>query len=221
MSPAGGTAPHPAALVSIGGDGLALGTRHGLPMPRPRRPCEQPRRGEALLPGHETHGLRDGRTVTVRPVHADDAAAEQRLVSALLSPRSRLLRFHGAVKQLPPGLLRDMTQVDQRCHVAIVAETRADDGAAWLVGDARYVVSDDDPLAAEFAIAVADDWQRLGLGRRLLQRLAAHAGRAGLRRLDGSVLAGNEPMLALLRQLGATMRLDPASADTVIATLGV
>ena len=51
-------------------------------------------------------------------------------------------------------------------------------------------------------IAVADEWQQLGLGHALLTRLAIHARANGFSRLRGSVMAGNEPMLALL-QAGA------------------
>ena len=42
--------------------------------------------------------------------------------------------------------------------------------------------------------------------RALLQRLAAHARSHGLVSLHGSVLPGNEPMLRLMQQLGATLQ---------------
>ena len=162
--------------------------------------------------------LRNGRSVTLRPVRPEDAGAEDRFIRTL-SPRSRLLRFHGAVNLLPATVLREMTQVDQRQHVALVAEADTDDGAPWLVADARYVVDAADPASADFALAVADDWQRQGLARALLQRLAAHARRHGVTHLHGSVMAGNEPMLALMRDLGAALRSDPGDASTLTASL--
>lgn len=162
--------------------------------------------------------LRGGRRVTLRAVRPEDAAAEQRFITTL-SPRSRLFRFHGAVNLLPATVLRSMTQVDQRQHVALVAEAGTDDGALLLVADARYVVDAGDPVAADFAIAVADDWQRQGLARALLQRLAAHARRHGVLRLHGSVMTANEPMLALMRRLGARLRADPGDASTLTALL--
>lgn len=158
----------------------------------------------------------DGRCVRVRPIHPSDAAAEQAFVTTL-SPRSRLLRFHGALKQLPAPVLQAMTAVDFEDHVALVAEAGCDDGAARLVADARYVR--DGAGQAEFAVAVADDWQGLGLGRELLQRLGSHARTHGIRRLTGSVLGDNEPMLALMRNLGARLRLDPGDASIVQASL--
>lgn len=147
--------------------------------------------------------LADGRTVTLRPVLPQDADAESQLLQRL-SPRSRWLRFHGAVNRLPEGVLQAMTAVDYRQHLALVAEWTGPDGEPQLVADARYVVMPDSPTSAEFALAVADDWQGLGLGRQLLQRLARHAAAQGLQVLEGRVLPDNRPMRALLLRLGAT-----------------
>jgi hypothetical protein len=42
-----------------------------------------------------------------------------------------------------------------------------------------------------------------------MQRLATHARRSGLRQLYGDVLAGNAPMLALVRRLGGRIVFHP------------
>lgn len=70
------------------------------------------------------------------------------------------------------------------------------------VGVARYVRSEDDPEAAEIAVAVVDDWQRRGVGTRLASELARRAGEEGIRRFTGLLLADNELMLNLARELG-------------------
>ena len=160
--------------------------------------------------------LADARVVTVRPVLPQDVDAERSFVSNL-SPHSRRLRFHGAVNGLPDSLLQAMTAIDYQVHVALIAEAIDDEGAGRLVADARYVV--DDAGGAEFAIAVADDWQHLGLGSAMLKRLGRHARRQGLQHLEGAVLASNGPMLALMRRWGAALRPDPEDADVLIATL--
>jgi acetyltransferase len=154
-------------------------------------------------PYRETLALQDGRRVLLRPAHHSDADALQGFFAAL-SPRTRLLRFHGAVNRLPQDALRQLTtQVPQR-HVALVAVTTAHDGAPALLAEARYAVTR--PGEAEFALTVADAWQGQGLGRALLQRLALHAGACGLRELVGSVMPGNEPMLGLMSRLGAQLQ---------------
>lgn len=158
--------------------------------------------------------LRDGRIVVVRPVAQFDAPAEQDFVRAL-SPASRLRRFHFGLKELPPSLLQAMTEVDHRDHVAIIAEAIDADDEPRLVADARYVREAADPGAAEFAIAVADDWQGRGLARRLLSRLARHAARRGVQRLWGDVLAANQPMLALAGAMRARTGASPEGAGLV------
>jgi len=160
--------------------------------------------------------LADGRVVTVRPVLPQDADAEQSFVSGL-SPQSRRLRFHGAVNRLPDSLLQAMTAIDYQRHLALIAESIDDDGSGRLVGDARYVV--DEAGGAEFAVAVADDWQHIGLGSAMLKRLGRHARRQGLKHLEGAVLAGNDPMLALMKRWGAALRPDSEDPEVLIATL--
>lgn len=151
--------------------------------------------------------LGDGRRVRIRPMLAQDARAEQEFVSGL-SSSSRYLRFHVGLHELPPSLLRLLTQIDQQQHVAIVAEALGEEhpvhGGRWIVADARYVLGSD-PTEAEFAVAVDDDWQRLGLGRELLARLVTHARSRGVRRVVGDVLRDNRPMAAMVRALGGRM----------------
>lgn len=141
--------------------------------------------------------LPDGTFATLRPVAPADADAERAFVAGL-SPRARFRRFHGAVNGLTDAMVRYLTRVDQRRHVALVA-TVVEGGRETVIADGRYVANGD---VAEFAIAVADRFQGRGIARRLLAALAARARRAGLRWLVGDVLADNTPMLRLAQRLG-------------------
>jgi acetyltransferase len=169
--------------------------------------------------------LADGREVVLRPVLALDAAAEQDFVRAL-SPATRLRRFHVGLQELPPSLLRAMTEVDHDDHVALVAEAfdGDDEDTPRIVADARYVRGPRDAPCheAEFAIAVADEWQGVGLGRELMQRLARHAARRGVRRLVGDVLPGNRAMFGITEALGGERVASPngAGVTRVVFTLG-
>jgi acetyltransferase len=158
--------------------------------------------------------LADGRNVTLRPITADDADAEQRFVRGL-SLQSRQMRFHIALHELTPQTLRALTHVDHRCHVAMLAH---DADEEVVVADARYV-RDPGLRTAEFAIAIADAWQGAGLGRALLQRLMAHAASRGVRRLHGEVLHVNVAMMALVRSLGGRFVAVPGNATVVMALL--
>jgi acetyltransferase len=167
-------------------------------------------------PYRETLALREGHVVTLRPAHRSDKSALQGFF-ATLSPRSRLLRFHGGVNQLPDAVLRAFTTQVSHQHVALVAMAATHDGPPRLVAEARYVADATALGHAEFALTVADGWQGLGLGRALLQRLATHAASEGLEVLDGSVMAGNEPMLGLLRGLGADFHSKGSEVHAALA----
>ncbi len=239
-----------AALVPAAAEGTAhgaaLGAAHGTAQGTRGAAWQQPElpHDALVLRLRERLELRDGRCAQLRPVRPADMTAAQAFVMAL-SPRSRRSRFHGALRQLPTAVLRQMTHVDFHDHVAWVAEAGCDDGSdgsdgsdggcgggpARLVAEARYVragaggeffvpgIAHDDEGSAEFALAIADDWQGLGLGRALMLRLMQHARQRGLIALHGLVLADNQPMRALLRRLGAEVRHVAADASLVRATL--
>jgi GNAT superfamily N-acetyltransferase len=67
---------------------------------------------------------------------------------------------------------------------------------------ARFVRSPDNPNEAEYAIAVADDWQGRGLGTALLHALEQRAREEGIEWFTGLVLADNRQMLDVLAGLG-------------------
>jgi nucleotide-binding universal stress UspA family protein len=68
------------------------------------------------------------------------------------------------------------------------------------VGVARYVRTA--PDEAEPAVVVADDWQRRGVGSRLLEALASRAVEEGVATFRAPVLAQNHDAIALLRSMG-------------------
>lgn len=169
-----------------------------------------PRRRQSLR--NDLIELSDGRSVALAPVNPQDAARERAFVGAL-SLTSRYRRFHFGLRELSPEASRAMTEIDHHHHVAFVARA-SDDEDAPIVADARYVMRADS-ADAEFAIAVADHWQGAGLGRALLNRLAAHARAHGVQTLFGDVLWGNPAMLALVRSLGAKLRRNPGDSTVV------
>ena len=157
--------------------------------------------------------LPGGRRVTVRPVLPQDAELEQAMVRAL-SPASRYQRFFAPIRELPQGWLERLTQIDYHQQQALIAETFVGDQAV-VVAEARYV-ADASGHEAEFAVVVADDWRHLGLARRLLRALLRAAAEAGLQRLVGDVLATNQAMLSLARNLGFQVVRHPDGGAQVL-----
>jgi len=174
----------------------------------PVAPAAQAEQPSWHLPG--------GRVVRLHPLTRTDAAAEQAFYSGL-SLDSRHKRFHVGLRELSPALLRLLTDVDQRLHRAWAVESL--EPGLPFVADARYVREPARPAVAEFALAVADAWQGLGLGRRLVGHLIAHAREHGVQRLYGDVLADNRRMLALMRDAGFGLRAHPDGAQLVRAVL--
>jgi RimJ/RimL family protein N-acetyltransferase len=119
-------------------------------------------------------------------------------VFAGLGERSRRLRFGGPKPRLAPSEVEALADVDGSSNAAVVAL----DCAGRPVGIARFVRDQADPEQAEVAFEVVDDWQRRGVGTRLLGELAVTARDAGVERFTALVAAGNEPSLRLLRGAG-------------------
>ena len=69
---------------------------------------------------------------------------------------------------------------------------------------ARYVRMG--PDEAEPAIVIIDDWQRRGVGTRLIDALAERAQAEGIHRFEAPVLAYNEDAITLFARLGETRR---------------
>jgi acetyltransferase len=148
--------------------------------------------------------LNDARHVSIRPILPSDLGA-LRTFFAALSRETRRLRFHSAIGELSEYLLREFTMVNHRAHVAFVAEIHgAADQPTTLVAEARYIRGAD-PDSAEFALVVADNWRRIGLGTMLTRIMAQRAQLAGVRRLCGDVLEDNKAMRGFARSLGARL----------------
>jgi GNAT superfamily N-acetyltransferase len=151
--------------------------------------------------------VRDGSEVLIRRVQAVDAPL---LAEAFSRRRSRWPRFRTTTSGLAQADIRCFTQADHYDHEALVA---VDQMTGRGVGVVRYIRHVADPRAAEIAVTVIDDWQRLGLGTVLLAQLSVRARAAGIRKLTALVAAENDAAIRLLRRADAEfVRRD---ADTV------
>jgi acetyltransferase len=155
--------------------------------------------------------LRDGLTVHLRRVRAEDAATIRCLFQGL-SETSTWLRFFTVCPSLD-RVVGWATQVDNDRRLGVVA-IAADTGQ--LIAHAGLERDPRQPDRAEFAVAVADRYQGHGLGRLLLGRLVEAARQAGIRWLTGEVLANNHRMLNLLRHSGWVLRLRPSCGVVLV-----
>ena len=155
----------------------------------------------------------DGRPWTLRPIRPEDAAALQEFIRSL-TERSRYMRFVSMMRELTPRMLARYTQIDYHRELALVATTQvANPGNRGhsmeiIIGLAHYL-RNPDGRGAEYALVIGDDWQRRGLGARLMNKLIDAATEQGLEYIEGMVIGSNQPMLSLMTWLGFTNDPDP------------
>jgi acetyltransferase len=166
-------------------------------------------------PGLETNWqLDEDTTVLIRPIRPEDANTERDFVDNL-SSESKYFRFMNHMNKISPLMLARFTQIDYDREMALVAILGEHSQQARMIGVARYI-SNPDELSCEFALTVADDWQKRGLGRQLMERLIAIARDRGLQVMEGDVLAQNSKMLRLCASLGFHIIHDSGEPEVVI-----
>ncbi len=159
--------------------------------------------------------MRDGREWMLRPIRPEDAEPLQEFIRGL-SDESRYMRFVSMLRELTPRMLARYTLIDYHRELALVAtiqEPNPDQRGRLverIIGFAHYL-RNPDGRGAEYALVIGDEWQRCGLGSRLMRGLIEAAQEQGLTYIDGLVLGTNRPMLGLMSHLG--FRIDPDEDD--------
>ena len=166
------------------------------------------RRYFAPAPARERVVLDDGRRVTIVPIGPD---AKPMIAKAIerVSPESSRRRFFTVRRRFSERELDDMTRLDGWDRYAIGAVGRGPDGPLGAAV-ARFARVPGDPASAELALLVVDDYQHVGLGRRMLARLSLAARERGIEHLVGSVLPDNDAMLKLLQHYAPGAAIEPA-----------
>ncbi len=147
--------------------------------------------------------LGDGQEVTIRPVRPEDEPAFVRFHERL-SEESVYFRYASQLKlsqRVAHERLARICFIDYDRAMALVAERKGADGSSEILGVGRLTkLSGTDD--GEFALVVADPYQRKGLGSHLLERLIQVGRDEGLRRLVADILVQNRGMQALCRKFG-------------------
>ena len=151
--------------------------------------------------------LRDGTALRLRPPRAGDEEALIEFLSGL-SQQSLYYRFHGS-PTVNTKLVRPFVDPDwqERGHLVAELEGR-------VIALATYVRLRD-PAAAEVAFVVADEFQRRGIGTRLLEQLAERAAAFGIERFVAEVLPANSQMLRVFEAVGfeSTRKLESGTVE--------
>ncbi|MET1115756.1 MAG: bifunctional acetate--CoA ligase family protein/GNAT family N-acetyltransferase [Comamonas sp.] len=150
----------------------------------------------------EDHIRIGGSELLLRPIRPEDGERLKAFYTAA-SPGDMRLRFFMMRREVPHSELARYSQIDYDREMAFVALA-----GQTMVAEAR-AVCDPENLQAEFAIQVASDWQRKGLGRVLLNKLIRHLHERGIAEIVGQCLPDNAGMAALARLTGFEVSFDP------------
>ncbi len=160
----------------------------------------------------DTATTSDGRRYLIRALEPTD---KELIVRGLerMSEQSRYRRFLAPKPSFTRRELAYLTEIDHHDHEALIALDRggrSEGGEA--VGVARYVRLAGEPRVAEPAVAVVDEWQGVGVGKELLERLIERAREEGIERFRATLLRDNDPMIGLLDGLdtGSSVEVTPA-----------
>lgn len=144
--------------------------------------------------------LRDGRLLWIRAIDGADAEL-LREFDGHLSEASRRFRYLGPAPSLRPEQAARLAAVGFRDRFALVAEAQQGDRRR-LVADCRLEPMPETEGRSEVAIAVADEYQGMGLGRLLLGLVMGIAADRGLDEVVAVVHYDNGRMMHLLGELG-------------------
>jgi acetyltransferase len=162
-----------------------------------------------------TASTRDGVPFRIRPIRVTDEKLDREFIMRL-SPESRYRRMMNAMLQPSAELLYRFVHVDYDRDMAFAALV-GDPPDEQIIGIARYA-HDLTGSDCEFAVAVADAWQKRGVGATLMQNLLEYAHTRGICEVHGEILADNQRMIELARWLGMKLRYHPQSVSIVEAT---
>lgn len=143
--------------------------------------------------------LKDGTKIYIRPSRASDVRSLQEIFYRL-PPEDVYTRFFIGLKYLPVSKAEYLCNVDYEKEMAFVV-THGERENEKVVGSAFYVV-DPSRNMADVAYMILHEWQGMGLGTHLQQRMAEYARSKGIRGFTADILRTNTAMLKLAGKCG-------------------
>lgn len=143
--------------------------------------------------------LKEGREVFLRPIRPTDGPLLVELFNTM-SPQARYWRFLRPIKALSDKLLDQFTHLNYHSDFALAGVIQ-EAGKEAIIAVGRYAQEPQEAVI-DFAVAVRDDWQQVGLGKALLATLFAIGKEHGISRFQSVMDPQNTSMRKLLANLG-------------------
>lgn len=156
-------------------------------------------------------------SIRIRPIRPTDRS-RLRAFYEQLSAKGRALRFCGASRGISEADSARFCTPDHDHREGFVAQlVEAGARHGTIVGHLCLEPAGDG--SAEVAIAVADEFQRRGIGRRLLSAGLSWARHRGIRALVATMLEGNVPVYRLLASLALPYRCRRVGGGELVMTI--
>ena len=152
--------------------------------------------------------LRDGSSLRLEATTPDDFEDLAAFYDGL-SSESRYFRFHGYGRTDRAARAEaDASGIDR---LALIGRHEG-----RVVAVASYEGLRE-PQVAEVSFAVADEFQRRGIGTRMLEQLAAIASERLIRRFDAEVMEANRRMLGVFEHVGFAVRREGSGGEVTVS----
>ncbi len=159
--------------------------------------------------------LPDGTQALLRPIRPEDEPMTHEMLSSMSEETLRVRYFN--VQSITRDLLIRSCNTDYDREIAIIAEIEQD-GTKRIIGGNRLIHAPH-TRKAQFAVLVHDDFQKIGLGAKLIDILIGIAREKGIDEIYGTVLTENEKMIKLCKKLGFKVRREPEGVSRVSLSL--
>ncbi|MBE3034411.1 MAG: GNAT family N-acetyltransferase [Actinobacteria bacterium] len=148
----------------------------------------------------------DGEKVHIRAIKPEDEPLWAEMVESF-SPATTEYRFFGPIKEVTKSMAVRYCHIDYDREIALVA-IRENKGKKResMLGVARLTIETANAEEGEFAIVVRDEYQRKGVGRKLMDALIQTARDRRVHEIYGHVLAANPGMARFAEDLGFDIR---------------
>ena len=140
-----------------------------------------------------------GIELQLRPVKNSDVYLLQDFFSSL-SIESLYSRYHSARKVMTYEQLQNFITIDYRKEMIILALAN-DNGIEEVVGMGEYRLTEKS-LMADMALMVRDDYQNIGIGRKMFSYLTQLAQNEGILGFTADVLADNTSLNHISESIG-------------------
>ncbi|MCX9010657.1 MAG: GNAT family N-acetyltransferase, partial [Candidatus Methanoperedens sp.] len=161
--------------------------------------------------------LSDGRAVLLRPIKPEDEPLWIEMLRTLSDESIRYRFFDTLRVPIAHEFSSRYTNIDYDREIAIVAELE-EEGKRKILGVVRLFI-EPDGKTGEIVFGVADPWQRMGIGLKLVDYIIEIAKDKKLETIYALMLPDNYRAIGLLREMGFS--LDYSAKDVVRATLNL